>query len=120
MANREFLFVVDGTPKSNNVFMGNSGDFNVYRREKERWFWKLRAAAPARPDTPISKAVVSIRYFFKDRRRRDPDNFSGKMLLDPIVRMKFLLDDSFDNITLELAAEVDPQHPRTEIRVREV
>ena len=109
--------VVEGTPESNNKFMGNSHSFNDYRREKERWHWKIKAAIKDRPKEPIAKAIVQICYFFRDKRRRDPDNFSGKMLLDPLVREGILLDDSFANVELVLTADVDKAKPRTEITV---
>lgn len=113
----ELKIVVDGTPPSNNEYIGNSRSFNVYRGEKEAWHWKIKAAIQEKPDEPIRKAIVHIRYFFKDKRRRDPDNFSGKMLLDPLVMEGLLLDDSFENVQLVLSAECDKKNPRTEITV---
>lgn len=109
--------MIDGTPESNNKYMGNSHNFNDYSRTKQLWHWKIRAAIREKPPAPIEKAVVHILYFFKDKRRRDPDNFSGKMLLDPLVREGLLADDSFANVQLVLAAEVDKVHPRTEITI---
>ena len=52
--------------------------------------------------------------------RRDPDNYSGKMLLDPLVREGILIDDSFDVVTLVLGGKVDKKNPRTEIEIRSV
>ena len=66
------------------------------------------------------RAVVQIRYFFPDRRRRDPDNYSGKMILDGLVRCGVLKDDSFSCIRLELSAECSLGRPRTEIVIQEV
>lgn len=97
--------------------MGNSRNFNEYRRIKEQWHWLIKAAIREKPKRPIEKAVVKITYYFPDRRRRDPDNFSGKMLLDPLVREGILEDDSFQHITLQLEAFVDKSRPRTEIEV---
>ena len=114
---KTYKIIVDGTPQSNNRFMGNSHNFNDYRREKQLWHWKVKAAIREKPQEPIGKAVVHIRYFFKDKKRRDPDNFSGKMLLDPLVREGFLVDDSFTNVELVLSADTDKNHPRTEISV---
>lgn len=114
---KQFKIVVDGVPHSNNKFMGNSHSFNEYRTEKQLWHWKVKAAIRDKPDEPIKKAVVCIRYFFPDKRRRDPDNYSGKMLLDPLVREGILQDDSFDNVRLVLDADTDKKQPRTEITV---
>ena len=116
---RGYEVVVKGTPPSNNEVMGNSHNFNLYRRTKEEWHWKIKAAIKRKPKKPIGKAVVYIKYYFKSAHRRDPDNYSGKMLLDPLVREGILEDDSFDNIVLQLSAGVDKEHPRTEIRVVE-
>ena len=112
-----YKIIVDGTPQSNNRYMGNSHNFNAYRREKQLWHWRVKAAIREKPQEPIARAVVHIRYFFKDRKRRDPDNFSGKMLLDPLGREGILIDDSFANVELVLSADSDKMHPRTEITV---
>lgn len=73
-----------------------------------------------RPKKPLERAIVNITYYFKDRRRRDPDNYSGKMLLDPLVKEGILIDDSFDVVTLVLDGKVDKKNPRTEIEIRSV
>ena len=112
--------VIHKIPPSNNKYMGNSHNFNIYREEKAFFHWLIKAAITTRPPQPYKKAVVHIKYFFKDRRRRDPDNYSGKMILDPLVREGILQDDSFNNIELRLSAEVDTIDPRTEITVTEI
>ena len=114
-----YEIVVRGTPPSNNKYMGNSKSFNIYRRDKEEWHWKVKAAIVRKPPTPIKKATVSIKYFFARKGRRDPDNFSGKMLLDPLVREGILEDDSFENVELHLSADIDRMHPRTVITITE-
>lgn len=112
--------VVNQIPPSNNKYMGNSRNFNEYRKTKEYWHWLIRAAIRETPRKPIEKAIVHIKYYFPDKRRRDPDNYSGKMLLDPLVREGILQDDSFNNVELRLSAAVDRKAPRTEIVVMEV
>ena len=114
--------VVNDIPPSNNKYMGNSHNFNEYRREKERWHWLIKSAInkAGKPKKPFEKALVNIKYYFKDKRRRDPDNYSGKMLLDPLVREGILVDDSFNNVTLVLSADCDKNEPRTEIEIRSV
>jgi Holliday junction resolvase RusA-like endonuclease len=102
--------------------MGKTYNYGVYQREKERWHWLIKGALSKaeKPKKPIEKAIVNITYYFKDKRRRDPDNYSGKMLLDPLVREGVLIDDSFSNITLVLAAGHDKKEPRTEIEIEGV
>lgn len=80
----------------------------------------IKAAIKDKPQKPFEKARVHIRYYFKNRIRRDPDNYSGKMILDPLVREGILKDDSFGCVTLELSCEYDKENPRTEIYVEEI
>lgn len=100
--------------------MGKTYNYNAYQRKKEHWHWLIKSAIKKKPKQPIEKAIVHITYYFKDKRRRDPDNYSGKMLLDPLVREGILVDDSFSNITLVLAAGYDKDEPRTEIDIEGV
>lgn len=114
--------VVNDIPPTNNKYMGNSHNFNDYRRVKEEWHWLIKAALTKadKPKTPLKYAIVTLTYYFRDNRRRDPDNYSGKMILDPLVREGILVDDSFDNIELRLRkGGVDKTNPRTEIEVEE-
>ena len=110
---------INEIPPSNNQFIGNSKNFNVYRREKERWHWLIKAALTKvkKPREPYERAVVHIMYCFKDKRRRDPDNYSGKMILDPLVREGILKDDNFNVIELRLSGGYDKDRPRTEIEI---
>ena len=114
--------VVDDIPDSNNKYMGNSNSYHKYNQEKKRWEWLIRGAASGKiPSKPFKKAIVTINYFFPTRHRRDPDNYSGKMILDPLVRCGILEDDSFSNIiNLNLEGGYDKENPRTEIIVKEV
>lgn len=72
-----------------------------------------------KPPHPFKKSVVTITYYFKDKRRRDPDNYSGKMILDGLVRTGILQDDSFNNIDLVLCGDYDKDNPRTVIEISE-
>lgn len=114
--------VIDDIPPSNNKYMGNSHNFNEYRRIKQKWHLLVKAALlkAEKPKTPFCRATVAITYYFKDNRRRDPDNYSGKMLLDPLVSEGVLADDSFNHINLRLRkGGVDKLSPRTEIEITE-
>ena len=70
-----------------------------------------------RPREPLKKSRVTIIYYFKDRRRRDPDNYSGKFILDGLVRSRIIEDDCFSCIDLYLRGNVDKENPRTEILI---
>jgi len=110
--------IVNEIPPSNNQFLGNSNNFNVYRREKERWYWLIKAAGKP-PQKPIEKAKVTIIYFFPDRKRRDPDNYSGKFILDPLTKEGYIVDDCFGRVELRLIGAYDKNNPRTEIEIEE-
>lgn len=109
-------------PPTNNKYIGNSRNYNEYRKTKEKWHRLVLAAileSEAKPKNPLEKAIVKITYFFPDNRRRDLDNYSGKMLLDPLVKEGVIVDDSFQHIKLLLEAYVDKGNPRTEIEITE-
>ena len=113
---------VHDIPPSNNQYMGNSRNFNIYRREKERWHWLVKAALTKakKPREPYGRAEVHITYYFKDKRRRDPDNYSGKMILDPLVKEGVLKDDNFNVVELRLSGSLDKDNPRTEIFINDL
>lgn len=71
------------------------------------------------PPAPLAGVTVSIQYQFPDRRRRDPDNYSGKMLLDGLVHAGILQDDSFGCIQLELSAS-NAKEPSTMIKIKKI
>lgn len=91
-----------------------------YREQKKRITEHVRLLAlQYRPKSPFDKAKVTIRYYFPDARRRDPDNYSGKFLLDGLTKAGIIVDDSFQHITLKLEAEIDKKNPRTELWIKE-
>ena len=116
----EIKIVINDIPPSNNKYMGNSNSFHIYKDKKKEWEWLVKAAIKKRPKKPFRKSKVKIEYYFKDRRRRDPDNYSGKFLLDGLTKAGILEDDSFSNIELVLKGNYDKSNPRTEITVKEV
>lgn len=119
----EITLVIPEIPPSNNRFMGRGTRYIQsiqYQEEKQRWEWMIKAAAKEKPRNPIEKAIVNITYYFPDKHRRDPDNYSGKFLLDGLTKAGIIKDDSFSNIQLVLTGKVDKDNPRTEIVIKEV
>lgn len=116
------LIILD-IPPSNNKFMGR-GSRNyqafTYQEEKQNWEWLVRGSIKKKPKEPLKKAIVKITYYFPTRHRRDPDNYSGKFLLDGLVQAGVIEDDSFSNIDLILKGKLDRDNPRTVIEVKEV
>lgn len=114
--------IINDIPPSNNKFMGRGTRYVQsiqYQEEKQKWEWLIKAAiGKNKPKIALERATIAITYYFKDRRRRDPDNYSGKFLLDGLVRCGVIEDDSFSNIDLVLRGTVDRDNPRTEIEIR--
>lgn len=113
--------VIPVIPESQNVVLR----MNRYERHRAlqekaaliKWYCKER------PDKPFQKAHVLIKYYFPDRCRRDPDNYTGggaKGLIDGLVQIGIIEDDSFGHIRLTVDGDVDPNEPRTEIEVTEI
>lgn len=107
-------------PPSLNRFAGRLNSWE-YRQEKARWKQLVYLlCSKDRPKQPYERAVVSIAYYFPDARRRDPDNYAGKMILDGLTAAGIIQDDDFAHIRLVLAGEIDRENPRTEIEIKEV
>lgn len=111
-----------GVPPSLNTTSGRN-NCCVYRKAKQIWTEAVYIACIAcqeRPKTPYQRAMVRIDYFFPDRRRRDPDNYSGKFLLDGLTKAEIILDDDFKHISLSQHGFMDREQPRTELHITEV
>lgn len=113
-----YAYTLTGIPPSNNEFIGKNRRFQ-YQKKKHEWTDRilLAVAQEGKPPEPFKTAKVCITYFFSDGRRRDPDNYSGKFILDGLVRSGVLEDDSFSNIELKLKANIDKECPRTLIQI---
>ena len=117
---RSIKLVIPGIPPSLNEYVGREKSQD-YRSDKSVWTanvaWRVKAC---KLPEPFRKADVTLEYFFPDNRRRDPDNYAGKMLLDGLTRGGAIVDDSFEHINLHLAkGGVDKERPRVEISVVE-
>ena len=87
-----------------------------YQRQKKEFaeaIWYLSS----KPDIPFENAVVIIDYYFKDNRRRDADNYSGKIILDGLVKCGIIKDDSYKNIVSMPFFYCDKINPHTTITV---
>ncbi|MCH5192154.1 MAG: hypothetical protein J1F23_08335 [Oscillospiraceae bacterium] len=111
-------YIIDEVPPSNNLYIGRNDRWK-YQYAKKYWEDLVRIRCRPRPLEPIDKAIVTLTYFFKNKQRRDPDNYSGKMILDGLVRAGIIADDSFDHITLVIKCGGVSNPPYTEIEVVE-
>jgi crossover junction endodeoxyribonuclease RusA len=109
-------FTIPAIPPSNNKYIGRDAKWE-YQNFKKLWCGYVAVYCRDKPEKPFEKSVVRIQYYFRDKRRRDPDNYSGKFLLDGLVAAGIIQDDSFDNITLEIRGGYDRKKPRTEIEI---
>jgi Holliday junction resolvase RusA-like endonuclease len=112
-------YIIKGIPPSNNQFAGRK-NVHEYRAAKKVWEEIVFYECRPRPAQPIKKATVTLTYFFKTHGRRDPDNYSGKFLLDGLVKAGILQDDCFNCISLTLMCDYDKINPRVEILISEV
>jgi len=116
-------FIIKDIPPSNNKYIGRGrkGSNFRYQEEKREWEWLVKASVGQdKPKKPLRRAKIRLTYYFPTRHRRDPDNYSGKFILDGLVKANVIEDDSFKCIDLELIGKYDKDNPRTEIEVLEV
>ena len=112
-------YILDDIPPSNNRFIGRNARFE-YAEQKKIWEQMIFFCCRPRPETPLAHARVTITYFFKDRRRRDPDNYSGKFILDGLVSAGILKDDNFQCVELCLKAKFGCSKSQTKIEIEEL
>jgi len=113
----KITITIEDIPPSNNKFIGRTNLWE-YQKYKKMWNLMVRAGLKDIPPEPFKKAEVHIHYIFPTRTRRDPDNYSGKMLLDPLVTYGVIADDSFQKIQLALSAEYKKGVKCTQISVK--
>jgi Holliday junction resolvase RusA-like endonuclease len=67
----------------------------------------------------LERAIVSCRFYFKDRRRRDADNLlaSLKAVFDGL-KDAGVIDDDAGFIHLPIEMDHDPKSPRVVIEIR--
>lgn len=123
MLSKDRVITLNGVPPSLNEFAGRTNS-HQYREQKEYWTQYVQAVCcqrfgPRKGVRPYGRAIVEISYTFPDHRRRDPDNYCGKFLLDGLTKSGLIVDDSFDHIKLVLGANPTPGRPCTQITVKE-
>lgn len=114
-------YIVPCIPPSNNQFIGRNKRWE-YQNTKKQWAALIYncVALNGTPNQPLKRARVELVYHFPDNRRRDPDNYSGKMILDGLTRAGIIADDSFFNIELRICANYEDKTGVTEIFIDEL
>jgi len=115
----QITIIVNDIPPSNNKFIGRNNRHG-YKDYKEEWKLLMRSGMKNIPKKPIARAKVQIHYTFPTKTRRDPDNFSGKIILDPLVQYGIIEDDNFNCINLVLTAEYEKGVKQTKVTVTEI
>ena len=114
-----YIYTIPGIPDSLNRFAGRHNAWE-YREKKNMWKNMVQLCCMPKPKMPIEKADVKIVYFFPDHKRRDPDNYCGKMILDGLTAAGIIKDDDFDHIELTVKkGGVDRNFPRVELVIEE-
>lgn len=111
-------YEIPAIPPSNNRFIGRT-NYREYQRIKKQWAELIAFLCRPRPKEPLSGVTVKISYYFPDNRRRDCDNYSGKMILDGLVKAEIIKDDSFQVISLLLDACFGSKDAKTVIEIEE-
>jgi crossover junction endodeoxyribonuclease RusA len=99
---------INDIPSSNNATQGKGGVKRAFEYSKEKKMWagyfqalRMRMREQLKGmELPLTEATIIMVHNFKTRARRDPDNFSGKHLLDGLTAAGFLSDDSFKEIDI--------------------
>jgi hypothetical protein len=110
-------------PPSNNRYMGKGGAWiqHAYQHDKHEWAGIVAAYCRPIPDAPLELSRVTLEYHFPTRAKRDPDNYSGKFILDGLVGLGAIVDDNFWVMELVLAtARVDKGRPGTLVTLEDL
>lgn len=113
---RGFQYTIPEIPPSLNNFIGRENTWD-YRNAKTEWLRKVNLFCVPKPREPLQKAVVTLFFHFKDKRRRDLDNYL-KFILDGLTASGIIRDDNFEAIELRLKG-VSDKKGITEIFVEE-
>ncbi|MEG0378293.1 MAG: hypothetical protein RR614_07420 [Eubacterium sp.] len=103
VADGTYIIKIPEVPPSNNKYIGHDQRWQ-YAAAKKEWCSIIGCYIKNPPEVPINPAEVHIHYEFGDRRRRDPDNYSGKFILDALTHYGIIHDDNFGCIRLVLTA----------------
>lgn len=74
--------------------------FQQVAKEKKEWEHIVGWLVKEQRLKPVSRAIVTYEFYFKDKRKHDPDGyaFSAKYIQDGLVKAGILPDDNFDHV----------------------
>ena len=91
--------------------------------EKKEWERIVSIIVREQKIQPVDQVKVTYEFCFKDKKRRDPDNYaaSAKMLQDGLVKAGILPDDNFNHVhELTIKRGETNKHPHILIHLLEV
>ena len=91
--------------------------------EKKEWERIVGIIVKEQKIQPVDRVNITYEFHFKDKKRRDPDNYaaSAKMLQDGLVKAGVLVDDNFDYVQeLRITKGETSNHPYILIKLEEV
>lgn len=91
---------IEGIPMNLNTY--RNAHYHLLNKEKLIWEKAVALAIREQGIRPLSRCKVTMEFFFKDKRRHDPDNYSccAKFILDGMVKAGILSDDNFEVIEM--------------------
>lgn len=105
-------------PPSINYYIGRDNRFQ-YQNDKKK-LHRITKLITAGKNYNIEKCKMTVTYYFKDKRRRDPGNYE-KILLDCLVEANIIIDDNYNVITeFTTKGDYDKNNPHTEIIIEEL
>jgi Holliday junction resolvase RusA-like endonuclease len=110
---------VDGIPPSWNKIMR----MHQFAQNDEAKKWHAIVCMSAKQqgvkDRFIGKSRVTLEYHFDAAYRHDPDNYSGKFLMDGLVKAGILEDDDFKHVELTVRAGAKSKNPHVLIHIED-
>lgn len=106
--------VLSGNPLSNQHIYANTGSRRYMKKEarerKEQYRWEAKSQWRKRCRT--GAVGMDVVLHFKDKRRRDIDNYC-KLILDSLEGIVYQDDKQIDSLNIEKT--IDRENPRVEV-----
>lgn len=106
-------------PPTINKYIGRSVIWAYQKDKREYEEENIYLNHRHRPKMPISRCDIDLKFYFKDKRRRDLNNYE-KFIFDFLTTGGFIQDDNYEVIRLQtMSGYVDKENPRVEIEITE-
>lgn len=106
-------------PPTINKYIGRTNIWQYQKDKKEYEEENIYLNLNKRPKEPIEKCNIDLEFYFKDKRKRDLNNYE-KFIFDFLVSGGYIEDDNY-NVIIEqkMSGYVDKNNPRVEIEITE-